>query len=132
MNENMMMKSFTLAIKHFRPKSGSGMENGKITGRAVSKWNAQVLDQHGLRLQDLAGAVSVVGSYASTGIAKACRREWCIPHMINRATVDGTGMSNSPASSKNAECRDLLEKAKKVIEHFDKSMARKVWRPRHP
>ncbi|CAB1117218.1 unnamed protein product [Ectocarpus sp. CCAP 1310/34] len=126
MNENMVIKSFMLGVKLFRPKPGVGMDDGKITGRVVLKWNAQVLGQHGLRNENFAGAVSDSGSDVSTGIAKAFRREWCIPHMINRVTIDGTGMSNSPASSKNHLCRDLLEKMKKIIQHFNRSSGDKI------
>ncbi|CAN0595861.1 unnamed protein product, partial [Laminaria digitata] len=36
-------------------------------------------------------------------VGKHFKREWCTPHMLNRATIDGTGMSNSRSTSKNPE-----------------------------
>lgn len=118
----MNLKTFLLAVKLFRP----GTILGKITGPVVMKWGRQVLAQHGLRPADFAGAVSDAGADVATGVGKVFSREWCIPHMLNRATIDGTGMANSRTSSKNIECRDLLEAAKKVIEHFNRSSRDKV------
>ncbi|CAM9198236.1 unnamed protein product [Hapterophycus canaliculatus] len=122
MDEKMIMRTFLLAMKLFRP----GVILGKVTGGVLMKWCRQVLAQHGLRPTDFAGAVSDAGSDVSAGVGKEFCREWCIPHMLNRATIDGTGMANKRASSKNTECRDLLEDAKKIIEHFNRSSRDKI------
>ncbi|CAM9628292.1 unnamed protein product [Ectocarpus sp. 4 AP-2014] len=123
MDENMIMKSFALATKLFRPKP---TENRGVLGGAVKKWNEQVLDEHGLRAESFSGAVSGSGLEVSTGITGRFRRELSIPHLVNRAAIDGTGMSSSPASSKNAECRAMLKKAEKVIQLFNRSTEDKI------
>ena len=46
--------------------------------------------------------------------------------MLNRVTIDCTGMANSRAASTNPAGRDLLEMCKKVIEHFSRSTRGKV------
>lgn len=123
MDENMTKKSFGLATKLFRPKP---KEDRRVLGGAVKKWNEQVLDEHGLRAESFSGAVSGSGPEVSTGITGRFRRELSIPHLVNRAAIDGTGMSSSPASSKNAECRAMLKKAEKVIQLFNRSKEDKV------
>lgn len=122
MDENMTLRSYLLAVKLFRPASSLG----KITGEVVMKWVNQVLAQHGLKPGDFAGAVSDVGSDVSTGVGCVFFREWCFAHMLNRATIDGTGMANELRLSKNRHCRTLLEDAKKVIQHFNRSQRAKV------
>lgn len=122
MAAGMILMTHLLAVKLFRPDPSLG----KITGTVVMKWIRQVLAQHGLREKDIAGAVTDAGADVSTGVGRAFQREWCSPHMLNRVTVDGTGMSNSRRDSKNPECRDLLEASKKVIERFNRSTRDKV------
>ncbi|CAN0339225.1 unnamed protein product [Laminaria digitata] len=90
------------------------------------KWVRQVLAQHGAREKNIAGAVTDAGSDISTGVGKHFKREWCTPHMLDRATMDGTGMSNSRSTSKNPETRDLLDLLKKVAEHFNRSTGSKI------
>lgn len=122
MAENMMLRSYLLAVKLFQPCSALG----PTTGTVVMKWVVQVLAQHGLRPSDFAGVVSDAGSDVSSGVGKSFRREWCLPHMLNRATIDGTGMANTTRLSKNLDCRALVEDAKKVIQHFNRSSRDKV------
>ncbi|CAN0026975.1 unnamed protein product, partial [Ectocarpus sp. 6 AP-2014] len=116
MDENMTMKSFALATKLFRPKP---KENQGVLVGAVKKWNEQVLDEHGLRAESFSGAVSGSGPEVSTGITGRFR-------LVNRAAIDGTGISSSPASSKNAECHAMLKKAEKVIQLFNRSTEDKI------
>ena len=122
MDENMILRTYLLAVKLFAPASALG----PVTGQVVMKWVVQVLAQTGLRPSNFAGAVSDAGSDVSTGVGRYFPREWCFPHMLNRATIDGTGMANASRLSKNTHCRTLLEDAKKVIEHFNRSTRSKV------
>lgn len=123
MDENMNLRSYLLAVKLFRPASAFGTVGGVV----LMKWVVQVLAQHGLRPSHFAGAVSDAGSDVSTGVGKAFPREWCFPHMLNRATIDATGMANSALRSKNAECRALVQDVKTVVEHFNRSGNAKVF-----
>ncbi|CAB1111867.1 unnamed protein product [Ectocarpus sp. CCAP 1310/34] len=122
MTEIMILRSYLLAVKLFQPCSALG----PTTGTVVMEWVVQVLAQHGLRPSDFAGAVSDAGSDVSSGVVKSFSREWCLPHMLNRATIDGTGLANTTRLSKNLDCRALLEDAMKVIQHFNRSSRDKV------
>ena len=89
-------------------------------------WVRQVLAQNGLHEKDIAGAVTDAGGDVRTGVGKAFDREWCIPHMSNRATIDGNGMSQTKEASKNLLCRCYLEVCKKVVEMVNRSASFKV------
>ena len=122
MTEDMRLETHLLAVKLFRPASSLG----KVTGEVVMKWVRQVLAQNGLKPEDFAGAVSDNGSDVSTGVGSVFRREWCLPHMFNRAMVDGLGVANERRLSKNLLGRELLDGGKKVVEHFNRSGGAKV------
>ncbi|CAN0144047.1 unnamed protein product, partial [Scytosiphon promiscuus] len=113
-----ILQTMLLAVKLFRPDPSLG----KVTGRVVLLWLIQVLAQNGLRKSNIAGgAVTDAGADVRTGVGDAFDREWCGPHMANRATIDGTGMSPTKAASKNPRCRELLELCKKVVEFVNRS-----------
>lgn len=122
MDANMVLRSSLLAVKLFRPSPTLG----KVGGEVVMKWVRQVLAQHGLDPGKFAGAVSDAGSDVKTGVGKVFPREWCLPHMLNRATIDGTGMSNQARNTKNLECRKLVMDVKQVVEHANRSHNFKV------
>lgn len=123
LDEKMKVKSHLLAVKLFRP---SPLIAKKVTGKVVLKWLRQVLGQFGLTMDDLAGAVTDAGSDVKSGVGSACKWEWCIPHLLNRVTTDGAGMSQAASQSKNPPCRGLMDLCKKVVEHHNKSPAAKV------
>lgn len=118
-----ILQTMLLAVKLFRPDPSLG----KVTGSVVLLWLIQVLAQNGLRKSNIAGAVTDAGADVRTGVGDAFDREWCGPHMANRATIDGTGMSPTKAASKNPRCRELLELCKKVVEFVNRSSSFKVW-----
>lgn len=122
MDDKMILRTHLLAVKLFRPAPSLG----KITGSVVMKWIRQVLAQHGIRDKDIAGAVTDAGADVKTGVGLAFPREWCGPHMLNRVTIDGTGMANTSAASKNPAGRNTLGMCKGVIEHFNRSTRDKV------
>eukprot|EP00904_Undaria_pinnatifida_P011834 jgi/Undpi1/7781/HiC_scaffold_23.g10254.m1 len=117
-----IVQTMLLAVKHFRPAPSLG----KVTGQVVMLWVRQVLAQNGLHEKDIAGAVTDAGSDVRTGVGEAFDREWCIPHMSNRATIDGTGMSQTKETPKNLLCRCLLELCKKVVEMANRSASFKI------
>lgn len=119
----MNLQTHLLAVKLFRPYPSLG----KITGKVVMKWLRQVLAQHGLRLEDIAGAVTDAGCDVRNGVAAQFSWEWCISHLGNRATIDGTGKAQTLKGSKNIPGRELLEEVGKIVEHFNKSSADKVF-----
>lgn len=89
-----------------------------------------MLAQHGIPDMDIAGAMTDAGSDVRKGAALAWRLEWCIARLLNRATIDGTGMSLAGDRSKNLPYRKLLKLFKKMVEHFKKSAVDKVRRGR--
>ena len=123
LNADMHFKTHLLAIKLFRPHPNLGR---KVTGELVLKWVCKVLQQFGLRMEHIAGAVADAGTDIKGALGKACKWEWCLPHLLNRVTVDATGMSMDKKKSKNPLCRELIDSVKKVVEHFNQSDASKV------
>ena len=122
MDDKGILRTHLLAVKLFLPNPSLG----KITGAVVLKWLLTVLAQHGVAQKDIAGAVTDAGADVSTGVGRAFDREWCNPHLLNRALLEGTGMTSSAESSPNAACCKLLEEAKKVIQYFNRSTTSKV------
>ena len=117
-----IVQTMLLAVKHFRPAPSLG----KVTGQVVMLSVRHVLAQNGLHEKDIAGAVTDAGGDVRTWVGEAFDREWFIPHISNRATIDGTGMSQTKEASKNLLCRCLLELCKKVVEMAIRSASFKV------
>ncbi|CAM9762552.1 unnamed protein product, partial [Sphacelaria rigidula] len=113
----MDVKMHLLALKLFRPHRSFDKHGGDV----VFKWIIQVLAQHGIRQEDIAGAVTDAGSDVRSGVVSAWFREWCFAHLLNRATIDATGMSPAKDRSKHPQCRELLDLIKGMVEHFNKS-----------
>ena len=120
---NMRFKTHLLAIKLFRPHPKLGR---KVTGELVLKWVRKVLLQFGLTIENIAGAVTDAGTDIKGALGKVVKWEWCLPHLLNRVTVDAAGLSMDKMKSKNAEVRELVDSVKKAVEHFNKSDASKV------
>ncbi|CAB1096918.1 unnamed protein product [Ectocarpus sp. CCAP 1310/34] len=116
------LRTHLLAVKLFRPAPSLG----KVTGKVVLKWFLQVLGQHGIPIERLAGAVTDGGGDVRTGIGQVATRAWCGPHMLNRVIIDGTGMANTANQSKNLSCRGLMEICKKVVQHVNRSQGFKI------
>lgn len=92
-------------------------------GECVRLWSGQVLEEWGFDWKDVLGAVTDSGSDVkfAFGHTPGIFREWCIPHLLNRAIIEGFGLSLSPATSKNPQSRALCGDMKKDIEHMHKS-----------
>lgn len=112
-----------LAIRPVRPDPA---EDRKCTAKVVKKWSLQVLHQFGLKESDIAGAVTDSGTDVKAGLGEAFNWEWCVPHMLNRVTVDGAGTAIDKARSRNPLAREVVDDSRRVIEHFKKSDAAKV------
>ena len=118
----MKVRTHLLAVKLFRPNP----DLGRITGEVVMLWLRQVAGQHGVGDENIAAAVTDAGADVRHGVALAYDWEWCLAHLLNRATIDGTGMSAAKAQSKNLKGRGLIEDIKGMVEHFNKSPGNKV------
>lgn len=112
----MLLHSHLLAVKPFRPAPSTGENIGEI----AVKWAIQVLQQFGLEEKDVAGVVSNTGSQFGSGVSRTFEWDSCILHLLDRATVDGTGLSFAKKDSKNLQCRKLVEDMKTVIETLNK------------
>lgn len=119
----MDVRTHLLAVKPFRPNPSLG----SVTDKVVTVWLRQVMGQHGVADSDVGAAVTDAGADARRGVILAYDWEWCIAHLLNRATIDGTGMSTAKALSKNVLCRALMEDIKRMAEHFNESPGDKVW-----
>lgn len=117
------LRTHLLAVKEICPDVSV---DKKITGEAVMKWTRQVLHQFGLQEKDIAGVVTDAGGVVGGGVASTLQWEWSVPHMLNRVTTDGTGMSLAKETSKNLPCRELLVQMETIVELFNKSELDKV------
>eukprot|EP00904_Undaria_pinnatifida_P006868 jgi/Undpi1/3310/HiC_scaffold_15.g06684.m1 len=129
LDDKMRAKSHLLAVKLFRPAtsppSGEGGDStpsaGSRVGESVLKWVLQVLGQFDLTSEDIAGAVTDAGVEIRSALAKAFPWEWCLPHLLNRVAIEGSGMAPTRLQSKNLPCRALVECMRGVMELFSKS-----------
>ena len=112
-------KSFLLAVKQYKPMP---TVTGETVGSLVRLWAEQVLVEYGLDWTMVASAVTDGGSNVkfAFGNIPGVLREECISHLLNKATIDGFGMSSSPANSKNTLARQGIAKIQKVAEHMNK------------
>ncbi|CAM9356498.1 unnamed protein product, partial [Sphacelaria rigidula] len=111
LDQKVDVKTHLLALKLFRPHRCLDKHSGDV----VFKWIIQVLAQHGIRHEDIPGAVTDAGSDIRSGVVSAWSWEWCFAHLVNRATIDATGMSPAKDRSKNVQCRELLELIKRMV-----------------
>lgn len=85
-----------------------------------------MLGQFDLTSEDIAGAVTDAGVEIRSALAKAFPWEWCLPHLLNRVAIEGSGMAPTRLQSKNLPCRALVECMRGVMELFSKSGLCKV------
>lgn len=122
LDDKMVVRTHLLAVKLFRPDPSFG----GITGEVVLKWVRQVLVQHHIGDEDVIGAVTGSGADVRRGVGGVWPWEGCLAHLLNGATIDGTGMSRAKERSKNLLCRELLELIEETVEYFDKSSSDEV------
>lgn len=98
LDEDFTLRTHLLAVKLFRPASELV---GKVTSKLATKWVKQVLRQFRPTEEDIAGAVTDAGTNVVSGVGWAFNWKWCIPHLLNRITTDGSGMALTKKLSKN-------------------------------
>lgn len=108
-----------LAVKQYCPGEEVSDERA---GQCVRLWADQVLEEYGLDWNNVLGVVTDSGSDVkfAFGNVPVLYRECCIPHLLNRAIIDGFGLSLTPASSKNPPARAVIHDMKKDIENVSK------------
>lgn len=119
---NFNYSSSLLAVTPFNPSSALRADEVRLSN-ILLKWVRGVLEEFHLSLSDLVSATTDGGSdirRLGTQLL-GCPWEWCIPHFLNCALVDAFGTSLDPAKSKNALARAVIVRAKKVVEHVNKS-----------
>ena len=89
-------------------------------------WANQVLEQFGLKEEHFASATTDGGQDVRTGAWKTWPWLWCVCHLLNRATIDGTGCGKN---SKNEPCKELVDGCKKVARLLNQSARAKVSLP---
>lgn len=114
------MKSFLLAVRQYKPgEHCSSVE----AGRLVQLWAEHALQEFGLDWTMVAGATTDSGSEVKFAFMDipGVLREWCIPHMLNRAIIDAFGLSLDPKKSKNPDARKPILEVRRIVEHINKS-----------
>lgn len=120
MKEDGSIMTQLLAAKPYRPGK-EVTDDG--AGECIRLWAGQALEEWGFGWEHVLGAVMDSGFELefAFGNAPGIFREWCIPHLLNRAIIDGFGLSLSPATSNNPECRGLCGDMRRDIEHVHES-----------
>lgn len=120
MKEDGAIMTQLLAVKQYSPGKEVSDERA---GECVRLWSGQVLEEWGFGWKHVLGVVtdSESGVRFAFGNTPGIFREWCIPHLLNRAIIDAFGLSLSPATSKNPPSRAMFGDMKKDIEHVNKS-----------
>ena len=113
LDDQMAVKTYLLAVEQFRQYPSSR----RITSEEVSKWVGKVLAQHDIGDEDVIGTVTDARADVRCLVGGIEPWEECLAHLLNSATMDGTGMSEVMEGSKNPLCRELLELVEKTVEH---------------
>ncbi len=114
-------RSYVLAVKPFNPSSA--IRKSHRLSDIIFTWVRDVLHEFGLSLNDLMSATTDAGSDIKRfgDVLLDCKWEWCLCHMLNCALVEAFGSQVDPKKSTNKAARALISRAKKMIEHCNKS-----------
>lgn len=117
LDDKMTMKTCLLAVKLLRPDPSCR----SMTSKVLLKWVRQVLAQYGIRDEDVIGAVTDIRDGVRRWMGGMWPWEECLAHLLNGATVDGTGMRGKEEKSKNLPCRKLLGLIRETVDEFELS-----------
>lgn len=125
LTENFDLETHLLAIKEFKPGEGVSDERASTV---VRLWTWQVLEENGLEPSDVIAVVCDGDSDVKCAFnnVDGVFFEWCICHQLNRAIIEGFGLSAAPAQSKNTEARAVIYNMKKDVDHINQSEPAKV------
>lgn len=125
MSEDFTLESCLFAVKEYKPGKEVSDERASAKCRL---WTTQVLEENGVEMKDVLGAVCDGGSDIKCAFSNipGVKYEWCLPHQLNCALQEGFGLSPAPASSKNPEARSIIFNMKKDVENINKSEPAKV------
>lgn len=125
LSEDFRLETSLLAIKEFKPGKEVSDERAST---AIRLWTSEVLEENGVGTTDVIGAVCDAGSDIKCAFNSidGLFFEWCLAHQLNRAIIDGFGLSAAPASSKNPQARSVIFNMKKDVENINKSEPAKV------
>lgn len=125
MKDGFVLMTQLLAVKEYSPGKEVSDERA---GECVRLWAGQVLEEWGFGWEYVLGAVTDSGSDVKFAFVNTpgLHREWCIPHLLNRAIIEAFGLSLTPATSKNPDSRQLMSDMRKDVEHMSKSDKDKV------
>lgn len=128
MTEDFNLETALLAVKEFKPGRDVSDERAATVSRL---WTYEVLEENGFEARRchwrrvrrwLRHQVRLQQPFNVDNILF----EWCLAHQLNRAIIDGFGLSAAPASSKNPQARAVIFNMKKDVERINKSEPAKV------
>ena len=126
LSESFTEQTFLLAVKQYKPAPDL---SGEQTGRLITIWVEQVLNEFRLDWSMVASAVtdsSASGVKFAVGNIPGVLREWCIPQMLNRAIIDAFGLARSAEESKNVPAREVMVRVREAAEQMKQSATGRV------
>ncbi|CAN0352349.1 unnamed protein product, partial [Laminaria digitata] len=125
LSENFTEQTFLLAVKQYKPNPDL---TGEQTGHLITLWAEQVLNEFHLDWSMVASAVTDGASHLkfALGNIPGVVREWCIPHMLNRAIIDAFGLASSPGEPKNVPAREVMVRVREAAEQMKQSATGRV------
>ena len=126
MDELFNNSSKLLAVKVFNPSSVM-RDSGRLSD-ILLQWVKDVLNEFGMQVTDLMSATTDAGSDIKRMSSSliGCHWDWCMSHLLNCALVEAFGTSLHPTSRGNKAAREVIIRAKKVVEYVNKSHPAKI------
>ncbi|CAM9220072.1 unnamed protein product, partial [Hapterophycus canaliculatus] len=123
-----VVDSALVAVKLFRPSAE--LTGSEQLSDSLSIWAEEVLKELGVETRHLFSTVTDAESDVKRLCLKALGSEWewCFPHMLNCALVEGFGTTASRAACKNADARRIIDAVKRAVEELNESSLVKVRR----
>lgn len=130
MNDAWQVRSRLISCRHFNP--ASEIRDGVAASFILAEWTKACLAEFGLTIDDVFAMVTDSGSDVKRcASSAACLQkpwEWCGPHMLNRALIEGAGYDEDKAKSGNPTARQLIYMMRNCIMTIKKSDNAKVGR----
>ena len=128
-NEAMGLETYLLGLRLFdpAPEVSDATEHVSTT---LHLWVVAVLAEFSFSKDQIFAAVSDSGSDVKRCIMAPDLlnklREWCGPHLCNRALVEAAGYSETVNGTKNPAAREVLMALNSIVHHIKKSPKTKV------
>lgn len=127
-DDDWVRHSRLIACRHYNPSSQ--LRDEVRASELLADYVKSCLAEFNLNVQDIYAVVTDSGSDVKRcATHSSCLNkpwEWCGPHLLNRALIDGVGYSEKKDDSNNLSGRELIMQMRNVISKIKKSTTLKV------